>query len=150
MFRFQSYSKHNSKHYDIFPICVTYTCHLPLLRKLKKQFHRLLLHIFNMKWAIGFRIVKGIMQKQPPRGVLWKSYSENMQQIYRRTTIRNVISIKLFCNFIGITLLHGCCPVNLLHIFRTPFPKNTSGWLLLIAVISILQIYDTEFDWSFL
>ena len=22
-------------------------------------------------------------------------------------------------------------PVNLLHIFRTPLPKNTSGWLLL-------------------
>ena len=28
-------------------------------------------------------------------------------------------------NFIEITLRHGCCPVNLLHIFRTPFIKNT-------------------------
>ena len=27
-----------------------------------------------------------------------------------------------------------CSPVNLLHIFRTPFTKNTSGWLLLIFV----------------
>ena len=26
---------------------------------------------------------------------------------------------------------HGCSLVNLLHIFRTPFFKNTSGWLLL-------------------
>ena len=34
-------------------------------------------------------------------------------------------------NFIEITLQHGCSPVNLLHIFRTPFPKNTSGRLLL-------------------
>ena len=34
-------------------------------------------------------------------------------------------------NVIEITLRHGCSPVNLLHIFRTPFPKNTSGWLLL-------------------
>ena len=34
-------------------------------------------------------------------------------------------------NFIEITLRHGCSPVNLLHIFRTPFPKNTSGGLLL-------------------
>ena len=33
-------------------------------------------------------------------------------------------------NFIEITLRHGCCPVNLLHIFRTPFYKNISGWLL--------------------
>ena len=28
-------------------------------------------------------------------------------------------------------LWHGCSPVNLLHIFRSPFPKNISGWLLL-------------------
>ena len=25
---------------------------------------------------------------------------------------------------------HGCSPVNLLHLFRTAFPKNTSEWLL--------------------
>ena len=43
---------------------------------------------------------------------------------------RSVISIKLLCNFIEITLRHGCSPVNLLHIFKTPFTKNTSGWLL--------------------
>ena len=29
------------------------------------------------------------------------------------------------------TLWHGCSPINLLHIFRTLFPRNTSGWLLL-------------------
>ena len=34
-------------------------------------------------------------------------------------------------NFIEITLRQGCSPVNLLHVFRTPFPKNTSGVLLL-------------------
>ena len=33
-------------------------------------------------------------------------------------------------NFIEITLQHGCYPVNLLHIFRTPFSKNDPGWLL--------------------
>ena len=36
-----------------------------------------------------------------------------------------VISIKLQCNFIEITLLHRYSPVNFLHIFRTPFNKNT-------------------------
>ena len=30
-----------------------------------------------------------------------------------------------------ITLRHRCSPVNLLHIFRITFPKNTSGRLLL-------------------
>ena len=36
---------------------------------------------------------------------------------------RNVISIKLQSNFIEIALRHGCSPVNLQHIFRTPFSK---------------------------
>ena len=46
----------------------------------------------------------------------------------------------MFCKFTGehhgevwfeIALRHGCSPVNLLHIFRTLFYKNTTGWLLL-------------------
>ena len=30
-----------------------------------------------------------------------------------------------------MALRHGCSPVNLLHVFRTPFYKNTYGGLLL-------------------
>ena len=48
-----------------------------------------------------------------------------MQQIYRRTPMLNCDF-----NFIKITLLHNCSPVNLLHIFRTHFYENTSGGLL--------------------
>ena len=44
---------------------------------------------------------------------------------------RSVISIKLFYNFIKITLRHGCSHVNLLHIFRKSFHKNTFEWQLL-------------------
>ena len=44
---------------------------------------------------------------------------------------RNEISLKLLCSFIEIALCHECSPVNLLHIFRTRFYKNTSGGLLL-------------------
>ena len=44
--------------------------------------------------------------------------------------------VALQSNFIKITLWHGCSIVNLLHIFRTPFLTNTSGWLLL----SILEL----------
>ena len=33
------------------------------------------------------------------------------------------------CNFTEILLQHGCSPANFWHIFRTPFLKNTSGWL---------------------
>ena len=38
-----------------------------------------------------------------------------------------MISKKLQNNPNEITFSDGCCPVSLQHIFRTPFPKNTSG-----------------------
>ena len=47
--------------------------------------------------------------------------AENMQKIYRRTPMS-----KLQSNFIDITLRHGYSGVDLLHILRTPFPKNLS------------------------
>ena len=48
---------------------------------------------------------------------------------------------KLLCNFIEITLRHGHVPVNLLHIFRTPF-----GGLLLYNVLynKNKQSYSTQ------
>ena len=53
--------------------------------------------------------------------------------------LKSVISIKL-----QSTLRHGCSPVNLLHNFRTPFPKNTSGGLLLVSEVysEPCQIYS--------
>ena len=50
-------------------------------------------------------------EAQPFRGVLRKRCSENMQQIYSKFTVN---------------------AVNLLHVFRTPFPKNTFEELLLL------------------
>ena len=44
----------------------------------------------------------------------------------------------VLCNFIEITLWHGYSPLNLLHIFKTLFPKNTSGRLLLNIFCEIL------------
>ena len=43
-------------------------------------------------------------------------------------------------SLIEITLRDGCFPVNLLRIFRTPFPKNTSGGLLLTLVTLLLSL----------
>ena len=53
------------------------------------------------------------------------------------------ISIKLQSNFIEITLRDGCSPVNLLHIFRIPFLKNTSEELLLMSEI-LKRLYNKE------
>ena len=54
---------------------------------------------------------------------------------------RSAISIKLLTFFIEIALQHGCSPVNLLHSFRIPFPKNTSGRLLLNSFKGVLEIW---------
>ena len=53
---------------------------------------------------------------------------------------RSVISINLLCNFIEIALRHGCSPVNLLHLFEAPYPKNPSGRLLLEKQISHIDL----------
>ena len=71
------------------------------------------------------------LQKQPSWDVLIKGCPEIFSKFTGKHSCRSVISIKLLCNFIKITLWHGCSPVNLLHIFRTPLLKNTSGGLLL-------------------
>ena len=61
-----------------------------------------------------------------------KSCSENIQQIYRRSSLTKCD----FNNNNEIALWHGCFPVNLLHIIRTPFPTNTSGRLLLCQYVN--------------
>ena len=71
-----------------------------------------------------------------------------MQQLYRRAPISKCDFSK-DANFIEITLWHGCSLVNLLHIFRTPLPKSTSGWLLLILTLCI-QNPAKHLRWSLL
>ena len=73
-----------------------------------------------------------LVQKQPPRGVPTKSCSEIMQQIYRRAPMP-----KCTCKF---------SPVNLLHIFSTPFLKNTSGQLSLLFVFGIFYSLPKSLD----
>ena len=42
----------------------------------------------SVQWVAAKWIVKiEKLRKQPPRGVPWKRFSENMQQIYRRTPL---------------------------------------------------------------
>ena len=57
-----------------------------------------------------------------------------------------LISIKILCNYIEVTLRHGCSPVNLLHIFRTPFTKNTSGSLLLGSFAEVIFLGHPNFQ----
>ena len=63
------------------------------------------------------------------------SLGKGVLKIYSKFTgehsCQSAISINLQSNFTEIALRQECFPVNLLYIFRTPFPKNTSGWLLM-------------------
>ena len=96
--------------------------------------------MWKSKFWLYFQIVKALwsskMEKQPSRGVLSKRCSE----LYWNHTSAWVFSCEFaayfqntfyYSNFIEITLRYGCSPVNLVHIFRTLFTKNTSERLLL-------------------
>ena len=92
--------------------------------------------IFQKLWILKLKGMS-LLQKQPSKGVLRKRCSENIQQIYRRTPMS-----KCDFNKFALQFALGCFPVNLLHIFRTPFLKNTSGrLLLLLSTTTVISSY---------
>ena len=83
------------------------------------------------------------------------SSQNNSQQIIQRQRLLNCnINVIFVCgffsrsshtelflgkglyNFTEIALRHGYSPVNLMHIFGTPLPKNTSEWLFLFLQLN--------------
>ena len=79
----------------------------------------------NKKWLIDY-LWK--FRSSHPEVFLRKGAAKICSRFTEEHQCRSVISIKLLCNF---ALRHGWSPASLLHIFRTTFPRNTSGWLLL-------------------
>ena len=71
------------------------------------------------------------LQKQPPRCVLEKRYSENMQQVCRRTAMPkcdfNKVAQQLYWNRTSARVLSCKFAVY----FQNTFPRSTTGWLLL-------------------
>ena len=72
-----------------------------------------------------------IFRSSHPKVFLRKGVLKICSKFTGEHPCRSVMSITLLCNFIEIALWHVCSPVNLLHISKTPLPKNTAGWLLL-------------------
>ena len=70
-------------------------------------------------------------RRSHPEVLLGKGVLKTCSKFTGEHRCQIAISIKLQSSFMEITLRHGCSPVNFLHIFRTPFLKNTSGRLLL-------------------
>ena len=89
----------------------------------------------------------------PPEVIVEKDVLKICSEFTREHPCRSVISIKLLCNFIEITLRHGCSPVNLLQIFRTPFRKNISVWLLLFFsfdwIWKVSKLLNILYFWQF-
>ena len=100
---------------------------------------KVLLNIFQKLLEV---IVTDSHGSSPTEVFFGKGVLEMCSRFTGENPFKNVISIKLLCKFIEATLRHGCSPVNLLHIFRTPFYKNTSGGLLLLAVIPIFTLRE--------
>ena len=72
---------------------------------------------------------KAFFRSSRPEMLLVKDALKKWSKFTGEHRCRSEISLKLQSNFIEITLWHGFPSVNLLHIFRTSFSKNTSGWL---------------------
>ena len=71
--------------------------------------------------------VKHVLQKQSSRPEVF--LAKGVLKICSRSTWEypcwSVISIKLLCSFIEITLRHGCSPANMLHLFRNLFLRTS-------------------------
>ena len=83
------------------------------------------------KWLVHIFLQSLIYKSSRPEVYLRKGALKVCSKFTGEYPCRNAISIKLQRNFIEITLWYGCSPVTLLHIFRTPFPRNNCGRLLL-------------------
>ena len=90
----------------------------------------------SIEWAVStakphcyiwYYDIRQIIRSSQPKMFLGKDALKICSKFTGEDSCQSVISIKFQSKFIGITLQHWCSPVNLLHIFRTTFPKNTSG-----------------------
>ena len=76
-------------HFCIFRVCLKNCLNVPMKYYILHQFNFLLLAVFCL--------ANSCYQNQPSRGVLKKRYSENMQQIYRRTAMPKCDFNKQLC-----------------------------------------------------
>ena len=87
---------------------------------------------YNIKVLLISKYAPLLIHRSKPQEVfLGTAFLKICSKLTGEHSCQSTISIKLQSNFIEITFWHECYPVNLLHIFRTLFPKNISGEVLL-------------------
>ena len=83
----------------------------------------------SCEMAASKQLSAAVFRKKPSRGVLRKRCSKYMLQIYRREPMPKCDFYKVAKHSYWNQTSAWLFPVNLLYIFRTPFPKNTCGGL---------------------
>ena len=96
-----------------------------------KNYLSLLCKLFNHHSIKFFYSSFPNFRSSHPEVFLEKSVLKICSHFTGEHPCQSSISIKLHNSFIEISLRHGFFLVNLLHIYRTPFSRKTSGWLLL-------------------
>ena len=82
------------------------------------------LHMLNIQHILFWKHFVRMKIEYTPEVFLEKDVLKLCSKFAGEHPCQSATSVKLLCNF---ALWHGCSPVNLLDIFRIPFPKNTSG-----------------------
>ena len=83
--------------------------------------------MFNHKDPGATLIEVGIITRSHSEVFLGKVVLKICSKFTGEHPCRRAILINLLCHFSEIAVRHGCSLVNLQHIFRTPFAKNTSA-----------------------
>ena len=107
-----------------------------------KRYHPRILLKFGTDFKQNIKIA--VQLRRSPYVFLGKGVLKICRKFTGEHSCQSAISIKLQSKFIEIALRHGCSPVNLLHILRTPFAKNTSGILLLPVVLCMIHHYNIK------
>ena len=85
-------------------------------------------------------------RRSPPKVFLGKGFLKICSKFTGEHPCQSVVSIKLICKIIEIALRHGFPAVDLLHISRTSFYKNTSRGLLLFLQKMLLKKKSSYFE----
>ena len=112
---------------DQIPLFLPLDCHFTSFNNRFSSQHLIIL-IFILS------TLNKVILKQPSLVFLQKGLLKICSKYTVENPCRIAISVRLQSNCIEITLGHGCSSVNLLHIFRAPFPKNIYEGLLLVIM----------------
>ena len=114
---------------------------------LKQSFYLTLMTLEKLcLLLLEFFLSRSKFRSSHPEVFLGKGVLKICRKFTGEHQCQSVILIKLLCNFIEIALRRGYSLVNLLHIFRIPFPRNTSEWLHFDVFLTLSECFRKTFS----